>query len=236
MNWTRQVRTWHKWISVVIGLQLLAWTLSGLIFTLDPIADVRGDTFIASDPPPGPAPLDELATMSDARATAGLDQLAGARLSWMRGRWVWALYTTPGGTPQLVDARRNTRLGLLDADEASAIARRRFENSDEVLDVERVSEAEGEYRGKAVPAWRVSFGDDDATNVYVNAHTGAIAAVRSDTWRRFDFFWMLHIMAYDDREGFNEPHLTAAAVLGVSAALTGVWLAVLVLWPRRRGA
>jgi hypothetical protein len=60
MHWTPVLRRWHKWIAVVVGLQLLAWTTSGLVFTLDPIAVVRGETLLAGPASPT-APVDEVA-------------------------------------------------------------------------------------------------------------------------------------------------------------------------------
>ena len=43
----------------------------------------------------------------------------------------------------------------------------------------------------------------------------------------FDFFWMLHIMDFDEREDFNHPLLQIAAALGLIIALSGVVLWVL---------
>jgi len=233
MNWTRQVRTWHKWLSVVIGLQLLAWTSSGLIFTLDPIEDVRGDTFLAEPAVPHLPDAGTLIPLSAARATAASGETSGASLQWLRERWVWVL-DAPDESPALVDAQLDQVLPPMSAEEAADIARARFTPSDEVVSVTAVEELGGEFKGRPLPAWRVSFADDDDTNIYVDAVTGAISAVRNDTWRRFDWFWMLHIMDYDEREDFNTWLLTGAAALGASTALTGLCLAVLVLRPRRR--
>jgi hypothetical protein len=235
MNWTRQVRTWHKWISVVVGLQLLTWTTSGLIFTLDPIDDVRGETYVAAEDAPALPDMTSLIPLSAARANAGAETATGAHLAWMRGRWVWVL-DVPDKSSILVDARHDVVLESMPAEEAAGIARTRFTLSDEVASVAAVEHLGGEYKERPMPAWRVTFADDDETNIYVDATTGEITAVRSDTWRRFDFFWMLHIMDYDNRKDFHTPLLTGAAVLGVSTALTGLLLAVLVLWPRRRSA
>jgi uncharacterized membrane protein YkoI len=234
MNWTQQVRTWHKWISVVVGIQLLAWTTGGLVFTLEPIEVIHGDMMRAPVTSPTSPPTDEFISLSAARATAGPVELASAELAWMRERWVWALHPINDGALLLVDARNNQRLESLSAEEAEAIARRHHAGPEEIIAVEHLDTAEGEYRKKIVPAWRVSFADSENSNFYIDANTGAITSVRTDTWRRFDFFWMLHIMDYDDRENFNHPLLTGAAVLGFSTAFTGIWLAVLVLRPRKR--
>ena len=38
---------------------------------------------------------------------------------------------------------------------------------------------------------------------YISATTGSVLERRNDTWRWWDFFWMLHIMDYDERENVN---------------------------------
>jgi exosortase/archaeosortase len=48
-----------------------------------------------------------------------------------------------------------------------------------------------------------------------------VITVRSDIWRVFDFFWMLHIMDYDEREDFNNPLLISFAASSVFFSFTG---------------
>ena len=58
----------------------------------------------------------------------------------------------------------------------------------------------------------------------MNANTGLIDARRNDMWRLFDFFWMLHIMDYQEREDFNHPLLIGAAGLALSVVIFGMAL------------
>ena len=48
----------------------------------------------------------------------------------------------------------------------------------------------------------------------VDAGSGEVTAVRHDRWRLFDWFWMLHIMDYDERSDFSTPLLTGGRVYG----------------------
>ena len=50
-NFPAFARRWHRRLSVVIGVQLLLWTLSGLIFALLPIEEVRGEDLQAVGAP-----------------------------------------------------------------------------------------------------------------------------------------------------------------------------------------
>lgn len=195
MSKIQGVRKWHRWIATVIGLQLLLWTLSGLIFTLDEMEVVRGEAFLSEQAPrefaPG-TPATPLVPLAEAWRAAGLES-------------------------------------------ARSVATARFED-DRAVATERVTEASGEYRGKPVPAWRVRLDDDRDSHVYVHPITGAITSVRNDTWRRFDFFWMLHVMDYEEREDFHHPLITIVAIGGVLTSLTGLVLTVMLWWARRRGA
>lgn len=228
------IRTWHRRLSYVVGLQLLAWTASGLLFTWDPIEDVRGETSLRPEaPPPAPA-LEDVVPVARAAAAAGVPAPAEARLAWRRGRWTWSLapHGAEPGAEALVDALTGAPLPPMDADEAARLATARLAAPAPVSAVTTVARAEGEYRGKPVPAFRVDFDDGRGTRLYVVAATGETGAVRNDLWRRFDWFWMLHIMDYGEREDFGTPWLKAAALLGLSTALTGLVLAGLTL---RRG-
>ena len=74
--------------------------------------------------------------------------------------------------------------------------------------------------------WRVPFSDSDATTLYVSAQDGRILERRNDSWRLFDFVWMLHIMDYTGRKDFNNPLVITAASGGLWNVLSGIWLLV----------
>ena len=86
-----------------------------------------------------------------------------------------------------------------------------------------VSNESTEYRG-VLPAWRVAFADNDHTAVFVAAETGRITAVRTGTWRLYDFFWGLHIMDWKNHENFNSWWLLAFALGGLTLGLAGTAL------------
>ena len=71
-------------------------------------------------------------------------------------------------------------------------------------------------------------------NLYIDPVNGEVLSRRSRKWRIFDFFWMLHIMDYGEREDFHHPLLTAAALLAVLSALSGILLWGYRIFRRRR--
>ncbi|WIA58910.1 hypothetical protein N6H05_26790 (plasmid) [Sphingobium sp. WTD-1] len=123
--------------------------------------------------------------------------------------------TTARGT-RLFDARTGALLPAPTAAQAQAVARAAWRSNDHPsVNVELIDRASPEYRG-TLPAWRVTFADPDSTRIFVAADTGRIAAVRTGTWRLYDFFWSLHIMDWKNHEDFNTPWLLGFA----STALT----------------
>lgn len=149
---------------------------------------------------------------------------------WL-GRPVAEVATAKG--TRLLDASTGTVLPALTARQAEEIARSAWRGSARpTAMVERIERANPEYRG-TLPAWRVAFTDPDSTRVFVAADTGRIMAVRTGTWRLYDFFWGLHIMDWTNHENFNTPWLLAFAIGGLVLWLGGAVL-LYMRWPKRR--
>ena len=61
----------------------------------------------------------------------------------------------------------------------------------------------------------------DGTNLYIDAATGEVLALRTGWWRIYDFMWGLHIMDPATREDTHNPFVIAFAVLATFGALLG---------------
>src|SRR3546814_12131109 len=83
-----------------------------------------------------------------------------------------------------------------------------------------------EVRDQETPMWSVTFEDGEGTTLYVSGQDGRVLERRNDTWRIFDFVWMLHIMDYTGRQDFNNPPVIMAGSGGLWTALSGFWLLV----------
>ena len=106
---------------------------------------------------------------------------------------------------------------------ARAIARHEMGDRT-VRRVSRVAEPTLETRKHQGATWRVDFADADGMSIYVSEATGRVVERRSDTWRLFDIFWMLHTMDYTGRDDFNHPLIIALAFGTLWLAATGVYL------------
>jgi Na+-transporting NADH:ubiquinone oxidoreductase subunit F len=219
---TPWIRKLHKWVGLIIALQFVMWTGSGLTMSLLDHERVEGkhhQTSHAHEPPKWPS-----GTLAPAQILAAAKtpvQMIDA--TWLRERPVYRL--TNKAAVWLVDARDGAP-ARVDAAVASAIAAADYRGDGRPSRPELLSKANLEARGHSGPIWRVPFNDTDATTLYVSAQDGRILERRNDTWRVFDFVWMLHIMDYTGRENFNNPLVIMAASGGLWIALSGAWLLV----------
>ena len=217
----------HKWLALLMAIQILFWFVSGLFFAVFPIERVRSEHLIAQAPPVS-------ISMSD--AAAGMQRIAASgaapgekfELRSMNGQPV-ALVTGGAPRPRLFDLATGRQLSPIPAPLAVAIAERDHIGDTRASSVRLVTEASPEYRG-TLPAWRVEFEGENAVSLYVAQDTGAVSARRSTLWRVYDFLWSLHIMDFKNHEDFNTWLLIIATALGLIVIVTGF-----VMFPSRLG-
>ncbi|QNL19715.1 PepSY domain-containing protein [Hyphobacterium sp. CCMP332] len=212
----RWLITLHKWAALIIGLQVLAWVAGGLVMSAIPIQQVRGEHNIAGQT----AELDLAGVMSpgEAAAIAGITPTGVELRPWL-GRTVYE-FGRDQGASLIMDAVTGDILSPIDADTARAVALADYAGEPAIDAVTFFPEATWESR-RAMPTWRVDFADGEGTRLYVSAATGEVIARRNDTWRFYDFFWMLHIMDYGDRSHFNHPLLILASLFALGMSLFG---------------
>jgi len=209
----------HKWIALLIGLQLILWMASGLTMSLLDADKVKGREFRSPPAARQPWPADALpvgTVVASAR-----QQVQAASTGWLAGRPVYKLVGEKA--TQLVDARTGTRIEL-DAALARQIATASYRGPGQASPATLVDRSL-ETRTHEGRVWRIEFSDAEDTTVYVTLQ-GDVLEHRNKTWRLFDVFWMLHIMDYGGRQDFNNPLVVSAAVGGFWLALSGVWLLI----------
>ena len=220
----------HKWLAIIVGAQLLLWFTSGALMSFLPIDRVHGDHLVNR------RAVTALPSGVSLASPSGIVAASGAPIEAVTYR-VWlgqpiAEVTTVKGT-SLFDAITGAALPTPTARQAEAVARAAWLGSGRPhATVSRIERASPEYRG-ALPAWRVAFADSDSTRVFVAADTGRIAAVRTGTWRLYDFFWGLHIMDWKNHSDFNTPWLLGFALGGFALWIGGAVL-LYMRWPVRR--
>ena len=238
-------RKLHRWLGLLMALQIIAWMSSGFYFSLFPIEQIRGEHLTA------PAQTVDKALLLRAESLpaliAALDrhfdsdwELTSAEVINLEDTAYWRIEGQAAGLEftRLVGAEGQGVLPRLSADEARDLANRLLLEPGRISEVEWVEEYPDnlEFRGRPLPVWRVAYSSPESLSLYIDPWTGELLVRRTDRWRLFDFFWMLHVMDYETRDDFNHPLLQVAALLGLVIALSGVvfWALTTRLFRRRR--
>lgn len=222
MNYARLLHQTHKWISLLIGIQILLWVSGGVVMSYFSISEVRGEHNKRDVPQPPLKSTD--VRVSIASLLSNADSIQTVTLRSLLGRSVYELGSDTG--VELVDATTGEKLTPLSEDYARRLAQSDYSGPGKLVRANLLEELLGEIRGRTVPVWQVEFDDAISTKVYISPETGKVVARRNTIWRIFDFFWMLHIMDYDERSDFNNPLLLAASITALFFSITGLLLLI----------
>ncbi|GGD54781.1 hypothetical protein GRI62_03895 [Erythrobacter arachoides] len=214
----RRFARWHIWLGWLVGLPIVMWTVSGLVMIIQPIESVRGSDRRLELPP---VAADGLV----------LPQLTGPVRSVTLQNFVdgagWIVVEDDGGRYRY-SASDGSLYNPVGETAAREIAQATFTGDAalEGMTYFPADEVPRDFRNP-VNVWQARFADD--TNLYINAQTGEVQAVRTGWWRIYDFFWGLHIMDLETRdlEGqapFNHWVLVVFAALSVAGSLIGCTL------------
>ncbi|MGO3127542.1 MAG: PepSY domain-containing protein [Luteimonas sp.] len=216
--WARRA---HKWIGLLIGVQALLWTVSGVYMTVISLDIIHGDHLAHAH---RDALAQDTAYLPQSALLDRYPDTTSIALKRLLDRDVFELRSGDGVL--LADAVTGERLTPLPEEAALALARALYQGDAEVSRTEWVTVAPQEVQTRPVPLWAVHFADRGATTLYLSPDTGELLARRHSLWRWFDLLWMLHIMDYDTRSDVNNTLFRVASIVGLLFALSGVWLLV----------
>src|SRR3546814_7315378 len=175
MSWARVSAKVHKWLALLMAIQILFWFVSGLFFAIAPIETVRSEHRIAELP---------IQPVSLSTAAIGLQRIAGSQaaaadkieLRSLLDKPV-ALVSNGEARPRLYNLSTGPQISTIPASMAVAIAERDHDGDERAARVSQVTENTTEYRGPP-PAWRIHFEDGANRAPYVAADTGPVQARR----------------------------------------------------------
>lgn len=228
-----QIRLLHKWLGLLVGLQVLIWLGSGLYMVLLDLDFIHGDTLVKNMRQTVVMPQNPVVDMTGLRAR--YPNATAIAFVPVMGKTHMTV-TTPDER-LLVDPESGKIISPLDEKTARDIARFHF-NGD--AGIERASlitaDPPMEIQTRPLPLWRVDFNDPYSTSFYVDPFTGALVTRRFQYWRIFDFMWMLHIMDYQDRADAHSLLLISVQATGLLFCVSGLWLLFYSFSTRRRKA
>ncbi|WP_126177279.1 PepSY domain-containing protein [Tsuneonella rigui] len=219
--WLRKI---HKWVGLAIALQFVLWAISGAAMALLDMEAVAG----------GPRPQAiQSALAGEATGwpeiVGQLDdgKIEGLRLRTLLDRPVVEVRNTR--STRMFDARTGEAIRIT-ATAARAVSQAVHPADARPVSASLLTETSLPVREHQPPIWQVEFADEKSSTYYVSATTGALLERRNETWRWWDFFWMLHNMDYADRTSFNHPLIITAGVAMAWLAVTGLWLLFRTMW------
>ena len=112
----------------------------------------------------------------------------------------------------------------ISSDLASELATAHYNGEGRLHNLTLVKESTLETRKFKLPAWKADFADEQSSSLYLSASTGQVFGIKTDSWRLFDIFWMLHIMDYSERNDMNNALVIFIALVTSFIALSGVGL------------
>ena len=223
----RTLRRLHVWLGWLVGAPLLVWTISGLWMVARPIEEVRGVHLKAAALP---LVIDKPLTLP--RFPADHAAPLSVRLEQQIGGPVW-IAVFDHGHEMRASAIDGIWMPRVSEAEARAIADHWYQPNAKIVSARHTpADAPPIDLRRERPAWGIKF--SDGTNVYVDADTGSLLAIRSDQWRAFDFMWGLHIMDLQTREDTRHPLLIGLAGVATIASVLGLLLLPLARTIRRR--
>ena len=205
------VRTFHKYLSLAISIQLLLWTISGIYFAFNKIELIRGEQYILEQ---------ENTEVNLKKFTASFK---AKNITILKRLDEWILKVEEDPVVHYIDLKGN-RLNSLNSEEAKQIVKNKTSLIPLIaVKIENPSKG-SEFRGRNLPMFKVTTNSNDEVNVYIDALSGEVAAIRSDSWRIWDFLWGTHIMDYSERENIDNLLLKIFSILALISALSGIVL------------
>ena len=207
------VRNIHKYLSFLISIQLLLWTVSGIYFAFNKIENVRGEQY--REEPNFNVDFSKLNF-----------QIDGAQNIRVIDRMDEEILVVDGIYGREYLNFEGKDVEQLKEEEAKALSAKQTSLIPESVDLITENTIGSEYRGRVLPIYRVKSVNEagESINVYLNIYTGEVEAVRSNQWRIWDLMWGFHIMDWETREDIDNLLLKIFSILALISSITGVLL------------
>ena len=244
-----KLKAWvHKWLSVLVGIQLLIWLVTGLYFNLMDAEKASGNELRGAKPshlvPEESAgrdaiflqmiPVKELALGE--RASHPTEPLKKIELVWVLEHPYYHVISHQGPhafqprSSLLFDAVSGDRAALTPA-QISQIAHISYIGDSPLSRPELMQPPFSDFAAQLNPMWKVSANDKNNTVIYLDSVTGqVIKHVNDDTRLKalmFKLHFMdygLHFMDYDSTGGFNHGLIITFAISALMLSVSGVML------------
>ncbi len=227
MNKKLLIRKAHRYIGLIVALQLLAWTLGGIWFTWNDIDKIHGDHLRNTTKIMAKSPA--VSTQKALKALSDYKSLNSIAVIQVLSTPVYRIkYRTVQGVSKmvLIDGNSGELFPEITQQQAIDIVNESKNFIAKISSVEFITETDAhhEYREKPMPAWAITYDYPESPTFYVSTQLGIVTAVRHNSWRIFDFLWMLHTMDYQTRDDFGNWLIKIFSLIALVTAISGIVL------------
>ena len=207
------VRNIHKYLSFLISIQLLLWTVSGIYFAFNKIENVRGEQYRE----------ESNFNVDFSKLNFEIDGAQNIRVIDRMDQEILVVDGIYGREYLDFDGKD---VEQLNAEEAKTLSAKHTSLIPESVELVTENIVGSEFRGRALPIYRVKSVNDvgEGINVYLNVYTGEVEAVRSVQWQIWDLMWGFHIMDWETRDDIDNLLLKIFSILALISSITGVLL------------
>ena len=216
----------HKWLSLLIGVQLLIWLGTGLYFNLMDSDKARGNEFRQSYSQKGNLADFELIKLDKVSEDIALE----VNLIWILHQpYYHAIYEQGEHSYQKYHAKVFDAVTgqpfELSKQQALMIAQNTYSGDGQLAMPMLVQPLIADYVRQQNPMWQVAVNDENNTTIYLDGLTGKVLRHVNDDSRLKDLMMKLHFMDYGNSGGFNHWLIIAFAIGCLLLSITGVtWL------------
>lgn len=226
------IKKLHKWLSVIITLQLLIWLGSGLFFNLMDHSKARGNANRVSAKKEVNIDYHRLVEPTTVLAkyhkpVMSIKQIELLGQPYYLLNHTQNLYLHFYNEYTLVNAYTGEEQ-IVDFVMAQAIANASYKGSADILSTVKVSPPVSDFLKEQNTLWQVNYNDELNTSVYIDSGSGRLVGHSNDDKRFADFIFKLHFMDYGiagKLGSFNNGLIVFFALITLFFCLTGaIWV------------
>ena len=217
----------HKWLALLVGLQLTLWLVTGLAFNLLDESQLDGNHYRQA-PHQLKGPLSDKHASSSAilaspntLLTQGREHpIYQIRLSNILQRPVYIVTDSVGDTYLWADSLNPV---VLTPDDISMLAKQSYRGPG-TLSTPHLMPATFTRFGAHAPIYELVSDDELDTKVYVDGRSGEVVGHLNQQSELNDWLFMLHFMDYNAQDGlsFNHFWTRIIALMGILLGLSGI--------------
>jgi len=216
MSFINQFKRLHKWMALLIGIQLILWLVSGIVFSFIDHRAVNGAFIYKNNQP---AEITESENFSEVLQIYP-NALEVSQI-FLLNRPVFKVVLEK---QILVLESESKNTIAIDEQLINEMAQKNYTGSGQIKQINLIESKTDENRAFSLPSWQVIFDDEFGSHIYFSTKTGEYQGIRTDSWRVFDFFMMLHFMDYGQRGDFNHALIVVAALIMLFFSFSGILL------------